>query len=209
MFLLPVWRGASVIEEGFERVTDRLQIDNRQETSDLIAICYPFATLAAHDAGMNQIDHLLGPQDDSSPTRSDLADKTESPTPAQPDPLISGEEETPSGTLTNSRAAASLGAAPVESSATWDPSRNRRRPNAFADSVQSLVWQSRAQQGLPQFIEDMATLARVASLVSVRTGRDTFPLDVQERDAFVKAVTQGNGGSRRPPFALARTKRPA
>ncbi len=108
-FLLPVRRSASVGEEGFERVTDRLQIDDRQETSDLIAICHPFVTLAAHHAGMSQIDHLLGPHDDSSPARSGFADASGFDTPVDPDYAKSDERSLASGTLTISQAAVLLG----------------------------------------------------------------------------------------------------
>ena len=90
----------------------------------------------------------------------------------------------------------------------WDPSRNRRRTNALADGVDILVWQSRAQQGLPQFIEDKGTLARVASLVSIRNGHNGFPPDLQERDASAKALTPIKGASRSPSLAVVRSERP-
>ncbi len=56
-------RSPSVVEQGYERVTDRLQIDDKQEIFDLIAICHPFVTLAAHHAWMSELDQLLTPQD--------------------------------------------------------------------------------------------------------------------------------------------------
>jgi excisionase family DNA binding protein len=62
-YFLPVRRSATVVDQGFKRVTDRLQIDDKQETFDLIAICHPFVTLAAHHARMSELDQLLTPQD--------------------------------------------------------------------------------------------------------------------------------------------------
>ena len=90
----------------------------------------------------------------------------------------------------------------------WDPSRNRRRTNALADGVQILVLQSRAQQGLPQFMEDKGTLARVASLINVRNGHNGFPHDLQERRTSAKVLTPIKGASRRPSLAVVRRKRP-
>ena len=71
----------------------------------------------------------------------------------------------------------------------WDPSRNRRRTDALTDGVHILVWQSRAQQGLPQFIEDKGTLARVVSLVGVRNGHNGVLPDLQDRHASAKALS--------------------
>jgi len=90
----------------------------------------------------------------------------------------------------------------------WDQSRSRRRTDALADGVHILVWQSRAKQGLPQFIEDKGTLARVASLVSVRDGHNGFPLDLQERHTSAKALTPIKGASRSPSLAVVRSERP-
>ena len=91
----------------------------------------------------------------------------------------------------------------------WDPSRNRRRTNALADGVHILVLQSRAQQGLPQFIKDKGTLARVASLVNIRNGHSGFLPDLQGRHASAKALSPIEGASRSPSLGEVRDKRPA
>ncbi len=69
---------------------------------------------------MNQIDHLLGPHDDSSPLGNGLSDASGIGTPAHPDSSKSDERATASGTLTISQAAALLGVGSVETVAVQD-----------------------------------------------------------------------------------------
>ena len=203
----------SVDEEGFERVTDRLQIAIRQEISDLIAICHPFVTLPAHHAGMNQHDQLFSPHDDSAArVVGHLAEPTTLDVPAHADSSKPDKRAMASDTLTSPTAGALVGVGPVEtidtSDATaWDPSSNRRRTYASKGGAHTLVWQSRAQQDLPRFIEDKGTLARVASLVSSRAGSDGLPPDLRERDSSAKTLTSRSGASRRASLEEVRSKK--
>jgi hypothetical protein len=182
-------------------------------------------TIAVQDSGMKQADHLL--------TRQKLAEYL-----APQEIRTEAEAFRESGRLCNDAEAVAVkrsegaisDARPLEHAAeddsqfgvknpssgtdtseatAWDPSGDRGRTKALADGVHILVWQSRAQQGLPQFIEDKGTLARVASLISVRNGQNGFPPDLQERRTSAKALTPKMGASRSPSLAVVRSNKSA